>query len=196
LNLCKEERLILLDAKNGSSFAYVENIAKTYRTKYPDKHIILCIDSFHKLPDISELQGQERIKRLSNRVKNSATANKISIIAVAEYRKLLPGMEPDNDSLADSRSLSYDADVVIHLYNELHHKDEETAVLIHKDKYGSILPRIKCKFGKNKIAGYEGREFLDFYPASGQYRAVSLEAACKEQQTRCAELDEKGIKYK
>jgi hypothetical protein len=50
------------------------------------------------------------------------------------------------------------------------------------------MPRIWCKFGKNKVSGYEGREFLDLYPSSATYRSVDLEQAIREQKERKAFL--------
>jgi hypothetical protein len=84
--------------------------------------------------------------------------------------------------LAESRSLDYDAQVILHLYNELHFKGENESILIHRDKDGMVLPRLWCKFGKNKVSGWEGREFLDLFGYAGQCRSVDLDVAIKEQQ--------------
>jgi len=136
------------------------------------------------------MQGHERIKRLSNLMKNMATSNHITIVSTVEYRKLGIDEKPSNVSIAESKSLQYDATVIIHLYNDLHHKDEDSALLVHHDENGQALPRIWCKFGKNKVSGYEGREFLDLYGYAGQYRSVDLELAKKELAERMQLLKE------
>ena len=41
-------------------------------------------------------------------------------------------------AIAESRSLAYDASVIIHLYNNLHHSNEDNAVLVHKDEEGNV----------------------------------------------------------
>jgi hypothetical protein len=91
-------------------------------------------------------------------------------------------------AIAESRSLAYDSSVIIHLYNDLHHRGEKEAVLVHKDNEGNILPRVWCKFGKNKVSGYEGREFLDLHPANARMAAVQLEIAEQDQKERLAYL--------
>jgi hypothetical protein len=114
----------------------------------------------------------------------------ITIIATVEYRKLMEGQKPTNNDIAESRSLEYDSTVIIHLYNDLHHAGPDDAILIHKDEDGKILPRIWCKFGKNKVSGFEGREFLDLYGANGTYRSVDLDTAVQHQRDRLAFLKE------
>jgi len=114
----------------------------------------------------------------------------MTIVATVEYRKLAPGEKPSNLALAESRALSYDASVILHLHNEIHHSNEEEAVLVHRDENGKVLPRIWVKFGKNKVSGYEGREFVDLFGAAGQVRAVDLDTALVEQRERLEFLKE------
>jgi DNA primase catalytic core len=184
LKLAQENKLVIKDTSDGSSFAYIENIAKYYRNQFPDKHILLCIDNFHKLPDLEALNETERVKKMSNHLKRSAVANQMTILATVEYRKLQPGEAPSNAAIASSRSLEYDADVIIHLYNELHLKGEERAEVIHIDQEGIIQPRIGVRFGKNKISGYTGAEFLNLYAGPARMVYVNKEVALKELEER------------
>ena len=190
IQMIKDEKIVIKDSSDGQSLMYSESLVKKYRDRYPDKKIVLFVDNFHKLPDLAEMQGHERIKRLSNLMKNMATSNHITIVSTVEYRKLGIDEKPSNVSIAESKSLQYDATVIIHLYNDLHHKDEDSALLVHHDENGQALPRIWCKFGKNKVSGYEGREFLDLYGYAGQYRSVDLELAKKELAERMQLLKE------
>lgn len=188
----KDEKIIIKDASDGQSLMYAESLVRKYRDKYPEKNIVLFCDNFHKYPDLAELHGHERVKRISNIMKNMTVANHVTIVSTVEYRKLAPGERPTNLAIAESRALQYDASVIIHLYNDLHHTDEDSAMLIHEDEHGQILPRIWVKFGKNKVSGYEGREFLDLYGYAGQYRAVDLDKAIQDQKERSAILDQKS----
>jgi len=192
--LITDNKLVIKDASDGASLAYIESVIKYYREVYPEQNIVLCIDNFHKLPDYAEITGHERVKRLSNHLKNMTVSNGITVISTVEYRKLQAGEKPSNVAIAESRSLAYDSDVILHLYNDLHHNDEAEAILLHEDLDAlgvqTIMPRIWCKFGKNKISGYEGREFLDLYPLAGQMRAVDLEAAIADQRARIEFLKE------
>ena len=192
LRMVKNGQLVIKDASDGASISYAESVTQYYRELYPEKNIVLFIDNFHKLPDYSQIQGHDRVKRLSNHLKNMAVAHNITIVSTVEYRKLQPGEKPTNLAIAESRSLAYDGDVILHLHNDMHHKGEKEAVLIHKDEAGNVLPRIWCKFGKNKISGYEGREFLDLFPSNARMEPVLLDVAEQEQRDRIAFIKNQG----
>ena len=190
IQMIKDERLVIKDASDGQSLYYIGEVVRSYRDKYPTKKIVLFADNFHKYPDYTEMQGHERIKRLSNLMKNMTVANHITIVSTVEYRKLALGEKPSNLAIAESRALAYDASAIIHLHNDLHYSNEDEAELLHYDDSGKALPRIWCKFGKNKISGYEGRDFLDLFGGAGQYRAVDLDTAIKELKERMEFLKE------
>jgi DNA primase catalytic core len=196
LKMVKNNQLIVKDSSDGSSLAYAESIINYYRELYPEKNIVLFIDNFHKLPDYADRHGHERVKMLSNHVKNMTVRHHITVIATAEYKKLGAGEVPDNMALAESRSLAYDANVIFHLYNDLHHKGENESMLIHYDEQGRAWPRIRCRFGKNKVSGFEGREFLDLYPGAARYVPVPLEQAIQDMNERKAFLDENKSRVK
>jgi len=181
INMIKDNKLVVKDASDGHSLSYGESLVSFYRDRYPSKNIILFIDNFHKLPDYADINGHERIKRLSNHLKNMAVMYHITIVSTVEYRKLAAGELPSNVAIAESRSLSYDSDVIIHLYNDLHNKGENLAECIHYgENGGDILPRIWCKFGKNKITGYVGLEYLDLYPELANLKPVEKNRANQE----------------
>ena len=190
LKLVKDSRLVVKDASDGASLPYIENVIRYYRELFPDRKIVLFGDNFHKYPDYSEISGHERVKRLSNHMKNMTVSNHITIVSTVEYRKLQAGEKPTNLAIAESRSLAYDSTVICHLHNDMHHVGEKSAVLVHRDEQGNVLPRIWCKFGKNKVSGFEGREFLDLYPSNARMRSVQLELAEQEQRERMAFLKE------
>jgi replicative DNA helicase len=189
INLIKDQRLVLKDATENTSLSYAENLLRYYREIHPDRNIVLVIDNFHKLPDYAEKQGQERVKTLSNHVKNLSTTYKSTLITTVEYKKIYDESMPKNSDIADSRAIEYDSTCVLHLHNDLHVKGPYRAMLVHEHN-GETLPRIRVGFGKNKISGYEGREFLDFYPASATMRAVDLETAKQDQRIREEQLKE------
>ena len=190
INLVKDQKLILSDATNGSSLAYAESLVKEVRENHPTKKIVLFVDNFHKLPDYAEINGHERVKRISNHLKNMTVANNITVVSTVEYRKLQQGEKPSNLVIAESRSLAYDASVIIHLFNELHMEGPYKSVLVHEDDNGKIMPRIWCKFGKNKVSGFEDRVFLDLYPSNATYRSVDTKQAERDQQERSAFIKE------
>lgn len=184
IQMIKDDRLVIKDSGDGQSIVYTESLIKFYKDKYPDRHIVLFLDNFHKLPDFGEMKMNDRTKRLCNMLKNMATQHHVTIVSTVEYRKLAPNEKPSNLVIAESRAFQYDATVILHLHNDMHHKGEDESVLVHRDEHGNLLPRIWVKFGKNKVSGYEGREFVDLFGYAGQMRAVELDTAISEQKER------------
>ncbi len=184
IRLIKDQKLVIKDASDGSSLNYAKTLVTYYREAYPDKKIILFTDNFHKLPDHSHLKGHERTRTIANDCKNLTVSHHLTQICTAEYRKLQAGEKPSNMALAESRGLAYDASIIWHLYNDLHHSSEEEAELIHMDEEGNVYPRILCKFGKNKISGYEGQEFLDLWPGRATMCGVDKDTAKAEYRAR------------
>ena len=191
VEMFKDEKLVLKDASHGSSLAYAASLVKSYRARFPGKNIVLFIDNFHKLTDFGNIVGHERTKRLSNMLKNLTTTEHITVVATAEYTKLAHGDKPTNSSFAESRALQYDGDVLIHLYNDIHINDQD-AILVHEHD-GNMLPRIWCKFGKNKISGFEGRLFLDLFPAAATLVGVDTDSAVQDQKARMEFLAENKV---
>lgn len=178
-SFAKEGKLVLKDASDGTSLGYMRNVIRYHRERNPTANLLVGIDSFHKLSDYGEKGDTERTKRLSNDLKELTVSESITVACTAEYRKLAAGELPDNNALSQSKSLSYDADVILHLHNDLQVTDEQRATFIHEHD-GKILPRIRCKFGKNKISGYIGVDFLDLFQYSARLKAVDKEQAMEE----------------
>jgi DNA primase catalytic core len=189
INLVKDGKLILKDAIHGITLPYFESVLRNMREKTPDKRIVMIIDSFHKIHEMggSFDKGHEKIRKTSNKLKEMTTRYDAVILSTVEYRKLQPAEDPDNAAISGSNALAYDANVILHLYNDLHTNGEEKAILVHQ-KDNKIMPRIRAKFGKNKVAGYEDREFLDFYAASATMRPVDKQTAIEEQKIRQTKL--------
>jgi hypothetical protein len=126
-----------------------------------------------------------KYKTLSNRVKATATKLHACIIATAEYTKMLPGTIPHNGNIAETRALIYDANLIIHIYNDLHERGGQ-AVCFHEHE-SQRLPRIRFGIGKNKITEFKDRLFFDFYPASGLFRYVPVSVAEEDMKQRTYE---------
>jgi len=194
INMVKDNKLVVKDSADGASLSYIETVVDFYKETYPTKNIVLFIDNFHKLPDYSEINGHERVKRLSNHIKNMAVSKHITVVSTVEYRKLQPGEKPTNLAIAESRSLAYDGDIIIHLYNDLHHTPANQCVLVHENEQGELLPRIWCKFGKNKVSGFEGRIFLDLFPSAAHMCPVDTKQAEEDQLARLEFIKESRTK--
>ena len=109
-------------------------------------------------------------------MKNTATKYHIPIISTVEYTKLPQGTIPDNNNIAETRAIIYDASFIGHLYSDLSWRGEDSAILVH-ERNDMLYPRIRFGIGKNKITEFKGRLFFDFYPANGILKWVSKETA-------------------
>lgn len=183
--LARDRRIVLKDASDGSSLSFIQSMLRYYRETLPDRNIVLFIDNFHKISDFDNLQGSDRVKKVSNYIKRLTTEYKATIVSTVEYRKELDTSMPSNNSIADSRAIKYDSTVLIHIFNDAHTQDNgiHSSRLIHEHN-GELLPRVRCKFGKNKVSGFEGREFFDLYPRWGILKSVDKETALKDIQAR------------
>jgi KaiC/GvpD/RAD55 family RecA-like ATPase len=187
LKLVKEGRLILKDANDGASFAFGENLITHFRKKFPDRNVVYILDNLHNTPDYAGMEPRMRFKTLSNHMKETATKYHMTMVATVEYTKLPPKTVPNNNNIAETRAIIYDASFIAHLYNDLHEAGD-TAYCVH-EKNGHIMPRIRLGIGKNKITDFKGRVFLDMYPAAGLFRYVATEVAENDMRLRKRMVD-------
>lgn len=197
--LVENGRIILKDVNDGASFAFGTSLIRYYQKLYPGRNIVYILDNLHKTPDYAQYEPRVRFKTLSNAVKNAATRMHACIIATAEYTKIPSGTVPQNNNLAETRALQFDANLICHIYNDLHETGSERALLVHeqRNKYtemNELLPRIRFEVGKNKITAFKDRLFLDLYPESGVYRHVPQVQAIDDQKSRRRLLREQNQK--
>lgn len=183
LALAQDARLILKERGDGASINYIYALVKYYRRRFPTRNLVYILDNLHKLPDCGHL-GDERIKfkTISHRLKEIAAGEHICFIATVEDVKGTRGM-PGNDSIAETRALIFDANLTLHVYNEVHEKGEYKAACVHEHE-GITLPRLQIGFGKSKISAFKSSVFLDFYPASGLLRRTDVDIALTELKAR------------
>lgn len=190
-SMVKDQRLLVRDSGSGTSLGYIFNVVKSIREKFPKKNIVLFIDNFYNLTDYSEIQGQERTKRISKLLKKLTTDHKVTTVATVEYRKLQMGEKPSNLAIAESRALAYDSNIILHLYNEMHYRESPDQTMLVHEHDNAIFPRIWAKFGKNKVSGFETLEFLNLYPFWAHLRSVEPQVALTE---AAARKEENNIK--
>lgn len=190
LDLVKRGRLVIKDANDGSSLAFLENLVKYYQAKYPDRQVVAFLDNFHKLRDI-QTAGDERVrfKTISTLCKDMVTRLHIPMICTMEYTKLPAGTRPTNDNIAETVQMEYDTNFIAHMFNGLHEfgdvKADQSHYHVKVDAEGNLrkLPIIEMNIGKNKISSFKSRLFYQFYPASSDFKqmpAEMIEAAQEE----------------
>ena len=170
-------RLVVKDIEHGSSLPFAENLISYYQGKYPDRRIIYILDNFHKLRDFTGMKDERvRFKAMSEAIKGISLRKKCCIISSIEYTKLAAGVKPTNYNISESVQISYDATAIVHLYSEVADIPEGFNVCHHGIDWSGkkvYLPRVQFIIGKNKITDQKGSFFLDFWPASSDYKPVN-----------------------
>jgi DNA primase len=170
--LGKEGKLIIKDANDGNSLAFSESILKYYRTKYPDKKIVYILDNLHKLSDLARSGADaQAYKSISHKVKELVGKYHVCGIFTIEYTKLEPGTKPTNHNISGSAQFDYDANLSLHLYNDLNEKRDRAEQFHTTVVDGKLLklPRIEVIVAKNKITDFKGSIYANFYPAHSEF---------------------------
>jgi DNA primase len=196
-DLAADGRLIIQDQNDGYSLAFADGWIRAYKRKYPDRNIVYILDNFHKLQDMQGNSKDERIrfKELSKRIKDMATKHHCCIITTIEYKKIESGKEATNNDIGETGQIEYDANLIAHLHNDMHERDER-AVYVHYHKYDDIheerLPRLQMKITKNKITGFKGKLWLDFFPACSDFMGVVESTVFQDAKTEQKRLSSDG----
>ena len=171
--LISEEKLVIIDAEDGSTLSVLERNLRYYRQRYPSRKIMLVCDNTHNYMDFTNMDQSTRMTMISNSQKSMVARYNACMIATAEYRKNMPMDHskfklPVDDDLADARALMYRPNVIFHVYNDMHDRKEH-AEIFWTGEDGKIYPRLLLHFTKNKISGFKEKLVLDLDP-----RRVSL----------------------
>ena len=167
-------RLIVKDTTHGTSFPYISALIQHQVHANPDKRVLFFLDNFHKVSATGDgARDREFNVDLALNLKNLSKQLNIPIWMIAEYHKLQPGTRPTNNHLAETVKLEYEADVIMHLYNELHDLGIEAK---HYFNYnGKKMPIVEAIFGKNKINDFKDTVWMKFYPEFGRHETVTRE---------------------
>lgn len=196
--LINEERLVIIDAEDGSTLTVLERNLRYYRQKYPSRKILLVCDNTHNYMDFLNMEQSMRMTMISNQQKNLTAKYKCCMIATAEYRKNMPMDQskfklPVDDDLADARALMYRPNIIFHVYNDLHDRKEH-AEIFWKDNNNKIYPRLLLHFTKNKISGFKEKLVLDLNVSNIFLEPVDPEEARKDTASFASLRDSKAIK--
>ena len=188
-------RLMVRSGENGSPTLSFANDWVTFtRKRYPDREIIYMLDNFHRLKDFAHFEERIRFKKLSDAAKEMSKKHDMCTWATVEYNKMGSSMgKPTNNSISESIAMEYDANVITHVYNDLHsRRDEATVYFWREDSLGQRYkaPRVEVIFGKNKINEYKGTMFFDFYTEQSMYVPVPYVTAMEDK--KIAEEERRG----
>lgn len=187
----RDERIIIKDKKAGADLEFTKALIRYYRTRYPDRHIILLLDSVNRVRVPFGMNGDIRkeVTYISNTMADLAVQNDCTTAAVCEFNRLenkagffRPGHVtwPTNRRLAESRALQFDAKAVVLLYNDVHDKGKDQAAILWRDFMGEVRPRIVACVTKNKISNTKDKIFMNFWDNKGQFTPIDQDVARQE----------------
>lgn len=181
--LIREQRILIRageSSKSAATLTYADEMIRYARKIRPDAKISYFLDNFHRLRDFSgEKDERNRFKKLSNACKDMAKRYDIPVFATMEYNKTVGTGRPTNNSISESIAMEYDANLIMHLYNDLHVKnqlgEEPELFFTRTDSEGRSLkcPRIEAIIGKNKLNSFKGSLYFDFYADQSRMAPVS-----------------------
>lgn len=168
LELIHDERLIIKDLAVSSSVSFTEELVSYYRKKYPERNIVVLLDSFNRavLPNATT-DARMNATRMSNICASIAIRYNCAVISVNEFnrpqeRNPEKVQWPNTKRLAEARAIEYDAKAIILLYNDLHSRTRQYADILWKDAYGNLRPRVAALIAKNKISNPKPTLYYDF----------------------------------
>lgn len=173
--LVNEGRLVVKDTTHGTSFPYIQALLQHTQHAHPDKQILFWLDSYHKVATTDGSRDREFHVELALLIKNLAKQLSIPFWMNAEYTKLQAGTKPSNTNLAETVKLEYEADVILHLYNDLHDIGMESDLFFTFNN--KRMPLVEAIFGKNKINDFKESVWMKFYPEFGIHQAIDREQA-------------------
>lgn len=159
VELLSEERLVLIDSEDGSTLGALERNLRYLRQRYPDKKILCICDNTHRYRDFMHLESRTRMTQISDTQKYFTGKYRMCMIATVEYRKNQPQntnrlVLPIDDDIADARALTYNPNVIIHVYNDLNDRGDNAELFWHKN--GEKMPKLLLHVSKNKLKGTAG----------------------------------------
>ena len=181
-SLVERQRILVRGGESSpsaSTVAYGEEMIKYALKARKDARIIYFADNFHRFRDFANFEERARFKKLSNTVKDIAKRYNIPIWATMEYNKTVGTGRPTNNSISESVAMEYDANLIMHLYNDLHVKnqlgEEPEMYFTRQDEQGRFFkaPRIEAIFGKNKLNSFKSSLYFDFFPDQSRMNPVS-----------------------
>ena len=186
-----DNRLVIKDSTHGISVEYMGGLLKYYRTRFPNKKIVLFCDNFHKLStDVGYDDKRMATEYISKIMKGFTNKYDCIIFATVELAKSGMHLKPDNSSaIKESGAMEYDANLILYLWNSLNSKRGEkpltfdSSVMFFEKATGQYKhkamkrPIIECLVLKNKLSEYKDTIYLKFFQDIVFFENMSKEEA-------------------
>jgi DNA primase catalytic core len=191
--LLATEKLVIIDSEDGKSLSTIESNLRFIRSRHPDKKLLVFMDSTYNYNSFEHLPQTERITRIADAQKNFTNKYDCCVIATAEYRKNASNdvtkiRLPVDDDLADARAIQYRANIIIHVYNDVHDRREH-AEIFHGNE-ADKQPRLFLIVSKNKLGNFKQELTLDLDKNSVTLKEIPPSIAKQEWQAFISEPED------
>jgi replicative DNA helicase len=172
------------DTGDGSStLEALEDRIKKLMMNYPNKRIILGIDSYFDLTTRASFNSDNREEEeMAKKLKGLIKQYDITIFCTAHLRKT-NGNRPNMDDLKGMKRLQFEADIIGMLYNEVGIHEEAAEVYWTSDDEELKMPVLEMKIVKNKMGSFKGTHFYNMTPKYSQFVEATPEA-CRQYSAR------------
>lgn len=176
------DNLIIRDAKFGRSLGYLQNYFRSLRNRYPDKHIVLFIDSLAKIipGDGDDVKADSSNKGawkafLATELKYQSTLHNLCIVTPCDFRKINDNRRPTNDDLKDAAELAYEANCILLGFNEVNVNGDQRESILTWEYEGTQYPLFEINVSKNKKTKFRGTIRLKFYPQTCSFKEQTID---------------------
>jgi replicative DNA helicase len=185
------EQYRVYDANHGSDIDDIETTIKNMiinleeeaiATGKDRKKVVVMIDNFHDLTTTAqEAMGSDKMKYdyLAQRVKDMSTRYELTIITTGEFKKLNGFRRASVEDLRESIKIVYEASAILICHNEVGIKGESASVYFERQGLPNKQPVFELSFGKNKMSGFKGRLFYEFYPEIAYFEPADKQSTQK-----------------
>lgn len=154
--------LVIYDAVEGNTIRALERHINSAIHRHSGKKIVVILDNFHKLAEVSSGQDEPGIVAGScNHIKMLSVRYNIPILMNVELKKTEWRTRTSLRDMKGSMSIEYDADMVAVLHQELH-QDKDTRMVWSPGPDRRLQPINELEIAKNKVSGYKGSIYLRF----------------------------------
>jgi DNA primase catalytic core len=196
--LANDSKLIVKDMMLGTNTVVIESMIRHFREKFPSRDLIFILDNFSLLQALANSDKQEdhyRLRETATEIKRMMQRYSCLGIMTQEYTKLEPKVRPTMNNLKGSSGIMYDANIIMHLYNDMNAKQDESE-LFHIDSHGFKLPTVEWIFEKTKVNDFKfasSSVFMDTIPYKAQATIIPKETVDRRRaQIRADRESEQG----
>jgi len=151
----------------GSSIESMEQKIKELKLSLPeDTRMMVCIDNFYDITSdhrAHQSDDSAKYEYHASEIKRWYKQYNIPVLCTAELRKLNSNRRPTPEDLRDTVKLSYVANWIGLLYNEVGIREDGAQLYWLSDDVDQKMPVIELRFGKNKLGSFKGTKFLSLF---------------------------------